>query len=147
MSRFKRVAAAAVLGASLAAALAPAALASPGLEQENCASLKGIARSRCLVQKESANAGFGAESDPVVIVGNIINAVLGILGVIFLGLVVYGGYLWMTARGDAEQVTKAKDTIERAAIGLVIMLAAYAISNFVVDKLVGVTGSGAVEEL
>ena len=49
---------------------------------------------------------------------------------------VYGGYLWMTARGNEEEVTKAKNLIKAAIIGLIIVLAAYAISIFVI-KLVG----------
>lgn len=70
------------------------------------------------------------------IVGIVIQAFLGLLGVIFLVLIIYAGYSWMTAQGDEEKVTKAKDTIQRAIIGLVIIIAAYAISYFVLQKLV-----------
>ena len=68
------------------------------------------------------------------IVGIIIQAVLSLLGVVFLILMVYGGYLWMTARGEEQLVTKAKDTIRMAIIGLCIVIAAYAISIFVISK-------------
>ena len=69
------------------------------------------------------------------IVSNIINLILSFLGVIFLVLMIYGGYLWMTARGNEEQLTKAKNVIIAAVTGLVIVVAAYAISWFVVSKM------------
>lgn len=70
------------------------------------------------------------------IIGLIIKALLGLLGVIFLVLIVYAGFLWMTAQGDEDKVTKAKETIQRAVIGLVITIGAYAISAWVVDQIV-----------
>jgi len=82
----------------------------------------------------------GANYDTAVtspdIVAFIINAVLSFLGIIFIILVIYGGYTWMVARGDAQKVTKAKDTITEAVIGLIIVFAAYAISYFVTSSLV-----------
>lgn len=79
-------------------------------------------------------AGYG-QNDLFSSVGNIITAVLSLLGVIFLGLLIYGGYVWMTARGNEQQVKKAQNTITTAIVGLVIVLAAYAISYFVISEL------------
>jgi RsiW-degrading membrane proteinase PrsW (M82 family) len=56
--------------------------------------------------------------------------------VVFLILIIYGGILWMTAAGNEEKVKKAKELITEALIGLVIVLAAYAISYFVLNQLV-----------
>jgi len=70
------------------------------------------------------------------IVGTVIQALLGLLGVIFLVLILYAGYNWMIARGEEEKVEKAKDTLTRATIGLIITVGAYAISYFVIDKLI-----------
>ncbi len=70
------------------------------------------------------------------IVGIVIDAFLGILGILFLSYLLYAGYNWMTAAGDEEKVTKAKDTIQRAIIGLIVIIGAYAITYFVIDKLV-----------
>ncbi|MCK4554677.1 hypothetical protein KAU19_07015 [Candidatus Parcubacteria bacterium] len=81
-------------------------------------------------------AGYDTEGDEVeIIIATIIQTALSFLGVIFLMLMIYGGYLWMTARGNEEQTTKAKNTITAAIIGIVIVLSAYAISYFVVKKL------------
>ncbi len=74
------------------------------------------------------------------IVGIGIQAFLGLLGVIFLVLIIYAGYNWMTAQGEEEKVTKAKDTLQRAVIGLIIVIGAYAISYFVIDRLVFSSG-------
>ncbi len=79
----------------------------------------------------SYNAGTNIQS----LVGTVISTFLSILGVIFLVLTVYGGYLWMTAQGAEEEVTKAKKLITQAVIGLAIVMGAYAISYFVTSAL------------
>ncbi len=71
----------------------------------------------------------------VELIGQIIAVFLGLLGVVFLGLIIYAGFKWMTAQGAEEDVKQAKQTIERAVVGLAIVLAAYAISYFVVAAL------------
>lgn len=81
-------------------------------------------------------AGYNPEiqaPDPFIAV--LIKTVLSFLGVLFLILMIYGGVLWMTARGKEEQVTKARDLIIAAVIGLIIVLASYAISIFVINAL------------
>lgn len=65
----------------------------------------------------------------------VINAVLGLLGVIFLALIIYAGFLWMMAGGNDEQVGKAKKLLTNSIIGVVIIVAAYAISYFVLTAL------------
>lgn len=69
-------------------------------------------------------------------IGVAVYALLSLLGVIFLGLVIYAGILWMTAEGDESKVEKAKSILIQATTGLVIVLAAYAISLFVLSALV-----------
>ena len=64
-------------------------------------------------------------------IGQIVGAVLAFIGVLFLGLMIYGGFTWMTARGNDQDVEKAKDLIQAAVIGLVIILAAYAITSYI----------------
>jgi TRAP-type C4-dicarboxylate transport system permease small subunit len=82
----------------------------------------------------SKGAGFKTQSIEGA-VGNVISIVLSILGVVFLVLLVYGGYNWMIARGNEELVTRAKDTIRNAIIGLILVLAAYSITFYVVQRL------------
>ena len=83
---------------------------------------------------------------PIEIVGGIIKIGLNIVGLIFLALMIYGGFLWMTARGEEAKVTKSKELLEAAIIGLVIVFAAYGITYFVVNQLMTnvISGGGAV---
>lgn len=73
------------------------------------------------------------------IIGSFIQVFLGLLGIIFLVLVLYAGFLWMTAAGESDKTDKAKKLLTQAIVGLVIILAAYAISGFVV-KAIGTAG-------
>jgi len=82
-------------------------------------------------------AGVQDVGDVQTVAGRIINTALTLVGIIFLLLMVYGGYMWMTARGNEEQVTKAQKIIYGTVIGLVVVLSAYAITVFVTRKLGG----------
>jgi hypothetical protein len=69
------------------------------------------------------------------IIGTLIGIAIGLIGVIFLLLMIYAGYNWMTAQGEEEKVTRAKDTIIRSLIGLIIVIGAYAVWQFVFSRL------------
>jgi len=71
---------------------------------------------------------------------NIINVVLDLLGIITVVLILFAGFTWMTAGGNDEQVGKAKKILSAAVIGLVIVMSAYAITQFVVGNLYRATG-------
>jgi hypothetical protein len=70
------------------------------------------------------------------VLGNIIAIALSLVGVFFFILILYAGIIWMTASGAAERVESAKKKMTSAAIGLVIVLSAYAISNFIFSSLI-----------
>jgi len=74
-------------------------------------------------------------------IGKMINAALGMIGIVVVLLIIYGGFLWMTAGGSEEKVTKGKKMITNAFIGLIIVFAAYAITNFVVSSVMGAAGA------
>jgi hypothetical protein len=88
---------------------------------------------------ESQGAGYAKPKSPSIIIGTIINDVLIFLGVIFLILTIYGGFLWMTAGGNEETLKKAKKWLVNAVIGLIIVLAAYSITSFVISKIISST--------
>lgn len=73
-------------------------------------------------------------------IGKLIKGALSIAGVIFFAYIVWAGYLWMTAHGEEEKITQAKKMISGGVIGLVIVLAAYAITIFVTSKLTASAG-------
>jgi len=72
---------------------------------------------------------------PAVMAGRIIGAVLSLVGVVFFLLVLYGGLRWMIAQGNEAEVDKAKQILVAAVIGLIIVLAAYAITAFIGNAL------------
>lgn len=81
-----------------------------------------------------------ATKDIRVTVFEIINIVLGFLGIIALGVMLYGGYLWMGAGGNAERLEKAKKVLVNGIIGLVIILASFGIVSFILRELGQATG-------
>lgn len=82
-----------------------------------------------------SSAGFSQGTTIFTVISTIINVALGLLGMIFLVLTIYAGFMWMTAGGDEGKVETAKHTLTRAVIGLVIVLSSYAIANFVVPQV------------
>jgi hypothetical protein len=86
----------------------------------------------------SQGANMGQPSDPRYIAAIIIRTALGLLGTIFLVLCIYGGFLWMTAAGSEEKVSKAKKLLFDGVIGIAIILAAYSITWMVFRLALGV---------
>lgn len=81
----------------------------------------------------ATGAGYetGSNQTPENFIGQIIQIALSFLGVLFLGLTIYAGSLWMTAQGNEQKAEKAKDMLIGSIIGLAIVIAAYAIASFV----------------
>ena len=82
----------------------------------------------------AATKGYGGTptiQDVPTTIGKIAGIVLSFVGVLFLGLLVYGGFGWMMAKGNQAEVTKAKDLIEAAVFGLILILSAYALTSFI----------------
>jgi len=88
------------------------------------------------VQTTAGFSGYNTSADnPETVfttkIASIIKTLLSLVGIIFLLLMIYGGYRWMTARGNDSEVTTAKNIIINASIGLIIIMAAYAITALV----------------
>ncbi len=88
---------------------------------------------------EFGNATGLSNQDIRVTIARIIQIALGFLGVIALGLIMYAGFIWMTAKGNEEKVTQAKTILKNAGIGLAIILSSFAIVTFILNSLVGAT--------
>lgn len=84
-----------------------------------------------LREKTAPKAGVDTQSSLPDIIGTIINVALSLVGLIFLCLMVYAGYLWMTAQGDEGQIDSAKAIIRSSIIGLVVVMSAYALTVLV----------------
>ncbi|MFH0928180.1 MAG: hypothetical protein V1821_01765 [bacterium] len=97
----------------------------------------GLAGANAMLETATDDA-FGGQTLPELI-SSIINQAFALIGIIVLFYFLYGGYMWMTATGDTEKVTKAKQVMTQAVIGLIIILASYAIASFVVTALTKAT--------
>lgn len=82
-------------------------------------------------------------TDPRIIIGNIINVALGFVGIVLVIMVLYAGFIWMTAGGDGKRVEKARRILTNAIIGIVIVLLSLAITTFVMNAIIGAIGGGA----
>lgn len=80
---------------------------------------------------------FGAPVDIRTSISNIINMVLGFLGVIFLILIIIAGFNYMTAGGNDEKVKKAITQISQAVIGLIVVLSAWGLTLLIMRMVVG----------
>jgi hypothetical protein len=63
--------------------------------------------------------------------GTTVGFALQFIGILFMILIIWGGFIWMTARGNEQQITKAKDIIISAVVGLIIVLAAYSLTRYI----------------
>jgi hypothetical protein len=94
---------------------------------------------------EAVNSGLAgslSDADPRIIVGRIIQIILSFLGVIAVVIIMYAGFLWMTSNGEEEKVSRAKNILKNAVIGLIIILSSWGIATFILSRLGAATGSG-----
>lgn len=89
------------------------------------------------IKLPSAGTGDEIDNNTQIIIGNLINVFITLFGIFFMILMIYGGYMWMNARGNQEGVEKAKEILRSAIIGFIIVMLAYAISYFVTFALQG----------
>ena len=94
----------------------------------------GIGQASRELGKAANAAGVKGDSELSTLIGAVISTALSLVGLIFLILMVYAGYLWMTARGEEDQIDKARKIIIAAIIGLVIVVSAYAITVLVTGQ-------------
>jgi len=69
------------------------------------------------------------------LIARVIKGALGVVGSIALAMIIWGGFTWMTAAGSSERVTKGRDIVLYAALGLIAIFSAYAILKFIFDTL------------
>ncbi len=88
-----------------------------------------------------ANIAGSGPTDPRIIVAVIIRASLAFLGIIFVVMIMYAGFLWMTAGGEEDKVSTAKKLISNGVIGLAIIMTAYSITYFIFRTVLGSAAS------
>ncbi|MFB6181289.1 MAG: pilin [Candidatus Magasanikbacteria bacterium] len=110
-------------------------LLTPSVEARS--TLEGL---RQTAQKAELNSGNKGDINKFA--GDIIGVGLSLIGVVFFILVVYGGIVYMTSHGNEEQAKRGRDTIIAASVGVILVLASYALTNFVLGALQGGSGGG-----
>lgn len=75
------------------------------------------------------------------VIVRIVKILLGFLGLIAVIIIIYAGFIWMTAAGNEEKVSTARATLTAGLIGLIIIIAAYALTSFVVNIIYNIIGS------
>lgn len=115
----------AILFASIAAAISFAAV--PVYADDACDYYTGP-------DKEIVCGNHG-ESDAEAKVGHIIQAVIGLVGIIAVIVIIIAGIFYATSQGDAGKISRAKSAILFAAIGLVVSLLSFAIVSFILGKM------------
>ncbi|MFA6322208.1 MAG: hypothetical protein WCX71_01875 [Candidatus Buchananbacteria bacterium] len=69
----------------------------------------------------------------------IVNSLLTFVGLVFFLMIIYSGYLWMTAKGNDEQIEKAKELMKELIIGLIIIIMSRIITEFVLTNIGTIT--------
>lgn len=78
-------------------------------------------------------------ASPPSIVINVMQWVLGFLGLISVIMIIWGGFTWMTAAGNEEKIKKAKEVLKAAIIGLIVIMLSYSIVAFIFSQTKEVT--------
>ena len=110
-------------------------LAAPmaGVQADTAPEAKGLGGAKEFVNKTAFKAGFATDESitPVTVAGALVNTFLSLIGIVFIILIIYAGFKWMTAGGNEEQVNKAKTTIINSVIGIVVVMGAFVIYKFI----------------
>jgi len=100
--------------------------------------------------QKTGDAVYGASvgnQDLATVIGRILSVLLSAIGVVLLVIIIYAGFLWMTAGGNPESVKKAKSMLINAIVGVVILAASFAITQFVVSSLQSQGTAGTEENI
>lgn len=92
-----------------------------------------------------AETGLGTRDLKELIV-SVVKVILGFLGIAAVLVLIYGGFIWMTANGEAEKVEKGKKIVVQMAIGLAIILSSYLIVSYILGVFHRATGGNNGEE-
>lgn len=85
------------------------------------------------------------QSDPRIIIGNVIRALLGIVGSLALAVFIYGGFTWVISAGNDDKIKKGKDMIIWATFGLLVIFASYSLVTFIIGAIAGTSVGGGSE--
>ena len=86
------------------------------------------ALSECNVEKTEGNKSLMSN------VAMLINVFASVMGFLAVGMIIYGGFMLLTAQGDPAKIKRGKDVVTYSIIGVILVMLAYAIVNFVMKS-------------
>ncbi|MFH0873733.1 MAG: IPT/TIG domain-containing protein, partial [Candidatus Komeilibacteria bacterium] len=93
-----------------------------------------LAQAQASLDIPSSFGNLGSQ-DLKVTIGNIVQIAIGFLGILLILYLLYGGFIWMTSGGNEDKIDQAKRIIVSAVVGLVLVLASFAIATFIISNL------------
>ncbi len=87
------------------------------------------------LEKIGQESGYSTDRSLPAVAGSIVNVALSLLGIIFVILIIVGGFKWMTAGGNENDVATATKYIKNSVIGLIVILSSWAIWEFIIQRL------------
>lgn len=89
---------------------------------------------------ETGDVAYGKTPQDIrITITKIITVVLTFIGLIFIVLIIYAGFKYMTSGGNEEQAKKAMSLLKNAILGLIIILASWAITRYITITLYKIT--------
>lgn len=92
--------------------------------------------------EQFADASTLSQDSIAIIIARVIRVALTLVGIIFVILIIYAGFLYLLARGEPEPVNKAKKIFQQSIIGLIIIFSAYSIATFILNRLLDAAFGG-----
>jgi hypothetical protein len=123
MNKLKNIILAAVIAFGFVAVALPATAGAVNVSKD-CSTLGADAQNSAICK--------GGDDQIDGVVKTIVNTLLFILGAISVVVIIIAGIMYTVSGGNSNNVTRAKDMLLYAVIGLVVAVLAYAIVNFVV---------------
>ena len=87
------------------------------------------------LKKFASSASYGTEQiqTPEYYLGIALKSLFSVLGIICIALIMYSGFVWMTAQGNEAKVQKAKENLIEVTIGLILIISGYALTTFLLN--------------
>lgn len=111
-----------------------------GQESVALAATDAVGSAQAGLDAAASVADLKSETDAIELAGTIVKTILSFLGIIFIVLMLYAGFMRMTAQGDAKKVETSTAIIRSAIIGIIIIFVSYIVTVFVIEKLTEVAG-------
>ncbi len=76
-----------------------------------------------------------SKADVPTIVSNVIKIIMGLSATVMLVVIIITGIKFLTSGGDSGKTKQALNTIKNASIGIILIVAAYSLSQFIINNI------------